>query len=97
MLSSIFKEWFEIALEKYNNGELPEIDKKYMDDDDNFIEIEVNAKENDNEEDIEESSNKSSEEDNNKEPTKVEASQKSNRTSNNSEQKDIEEVLSIIE
>ncbi len=97
MLSSIFKEWFEIALEKYNNEELPEIDKKYMDDDDNFIEIEVNTKENDNEEDIEESSNKSSEEDNNKEPTKVEASQKSNRTSNNSEQKDIEEVLSIFE
>lgn len=92
MLSSLFKEWFEIALEKYNNGEAPEINEEDLNDDERIeIEVKTNEEENDSEENVEEDNNEESTE------SKAETPKKNNATSNRSEQQEIEEVLSIIE
>lgn len=92
VLSSISKEWFEIALEKYNNGEAPEINEEDLNDDERIeIEVKTNEEENDSEENVEEDNNEESTE------SKAETPKKNNATSNRSEQQEIEEVLSIIE
>jgi hypothetical protein len=83
MLSSMFMEWFENALEKYNNGELPEIN----DENDNIISVDIDV-EDENEEDIEEST---------EEEITVQQKKTSNGTFSQSEKNDIEEILDILE
>lgn len=84
MLSSMFKEWFESALEKYNNGELPEI----SDEDDNIIDVDVEVEEED-DGDVEEVE---------QEEVTIEQSKKSNNeTFTQSEKNDIEQIINILE
>ncbi len=97
---SLIRESMETALEKYNNGELPE-----MDDEENDIidvEIDVNDEEDVDEEDIDEEDNIEEddiEDDNQKaEEPKTETSKKEKTgTFNKSEQNDIEQILNILE
>lgn len=97
---SLIRESMETALEKYNSGELPE-----MDDEENDIidvEIDVNDEEDVDEEDIDEEDNIEEddiEDDNQKtEEPKAETSKKEKTgTFNKSEQNDIEQILNILE
>ena len=83
MLSSIFKEWFENALERYNNGEVVEI----SDEDSNIISVDIDVKD-ENEEDIE---------DTEEEITIEQPKKTNNETFSQSEKNDIEEILDILE
>ena len=83
MLSSIFKEWFENALERYNNGEVVEIN----DEDNNIISVDIDVKD-ENEEDIE---------DTEEEITIEQPKKTNNETFSQSEKNDIEEILDILE
>ena len=82
MLSSMFKEWFESALEKYNNWELPEI----SDNDNQIITIDVDIENNEDENTNEEPEN--TDENTNTENVEV---------FSQSEQNDIEQILNILE
>ena len=83
MLSSIFKEWFENALERYNNGEVVEINNE----DNNIISVDIDVKD-ENEEDIE---------DTEEEITIEQPKKTNNETFSQSEKNDIEEILDILE
>lgn len=83
MLSSIFKEWFENALERYNNGEVVEIN----DEDNNIISVDIDVKD-ENEEDIE---------DTEEEIIIEQPKNTNNETFSQSEKNDIEEILDILE
>ena len=82
LIFSILQQWFESALEKYNNGELPTL---ITDEDDNkIIDIDIDIK--DDEE------NKSEEEVTIEEPKK-----ENSGTFSQNEQNDIEQILNILE
>ena len=86
MLSSMFKEWFENALEKYNNWELPEI----SDNNNKIITIDVDVKNNEDENSNEEPENIDENTDENTNTENVEVFSQS-------EQNDIEQILNILE
>lgn len=87
LLSSMFKEWFENALEKYNNWELPEIN-----DEDKIITIDVDVENN------EEDSQDEEINDENVEEIEIEEPEQENKeTFSQSEKNDIEQILNILE
>jgi len=88
MLSSIFKEWFENALEKYNNWELPEI----SDNNNKIITIDVDVENNE-----EDSQDKEIKEENVEEIEIEEPKQENKETFSQSEKNDIEQILNILE
>ena len=82
MLSSMLKEWFESALEKYNNWELPEVN-----DNNQIVTIDVDVENNENEE-INEEEIEITTENNEQENVGV---------FTQSEQNEIEQILGILE
>ena len=82
---SLLQQSMETALEKYNNGELPEIDEE---DDNNIIDVDVEV----NEEDVD-AGDESTEE----EITVEQPKQPSNETFSQSEKNDIEQIIDILE
>lgn len=88
LIFSVLQQGFENALEKYNNGELPEINEE----NNNIIDIDVEV--NENEEDVEEDIEEESTEE---EVTIEQPKNTSNETFSQSEKNDIEEILDILE
>jgi hypothetical protein len=88
MLSSIFKEWFENALEKYNNWELPEIN----DNNNKIITVDVDVENNE-----EDSQDEEIKEENVEEIEIEEPKQENKETFSQSEKNDIEQILNILE
>ena len=85
MVFSKAKEWFENALEKYNNGDLPEINEE---DDDNIIDVDI---------DVEDKNDEDAEDDIEEEITIEQPKTQNNETFSQSEKNDIEEILDILE
>lgn len=92
MLTSMLRQSMENALEKYNNGELPEIDE----DADSIIsvDVDVNGDENENTNEEDDSESKSVEQE---EVTVAQPKSSNKGTFSQSERNDIEQVLDILE
>jgi len=85
LVFSILQQWFENALEKYNNGELPEIND---DEDDEIVTIDIDVEEDDEDED----------EDNEENTEEIEDTKQENvEVFSQSEKNDIQQILNIIE
>lgn len=83
LLFSLLQQSMETALEKYNNGELPELEE-----DDNIIDVDIDVDEEDN----------NNEDESTEEEIIVEQPKKtSNETFSQSEKNDIEQILNILE
>jgi len=83
-ISSMLKNWFESALEKYNNGEIPELDEE----ENNIIDVNVEV----NEEDDEKEENDIEEE------ITIESGDKENNEAlSQSEKNDIDQIIDILE
>lgn len=102
-LSSMAREWFENALEKYNNGELPEFDEENVN---NIIDVDIDVEdENDieDESDVENDSEDEDDVDNENKPiqqdevTVTQPKKSNNGTFTQSEKNDIEQILDILE
>ena len=95
MLSSMLKQSMEAALEKYNNGELPEFDE----DVNNIIDVDIDVNSDEDDEDT----NTNEEDDSENEPveqeevTVAQPKKSNNGTFTQSEKNDIEQVLDILE
>lgn len=92
-LSSMAREWFENALEKYKNGELPEFDE----DVDNVIDIDIDVNSDENDEDTNEEDDSESESVEQEEVTVAQPKKSNNETFSQSEKNDIEQILDILE
>jgi hypothetical protein len=82
---SIVRQSMETALEKYNNGDLPEINEE---DDDNIIDVDI---------DVEDKNDEDAEDDIEEEITIEQPKTQNNETFSQSEKNDIEEILDILE
>ena len=89
MVFSKAKEWFENALEKYNDGEIVEIDE----DDNNIINVDIDVEDDNIEEDIEDEDTDDEEE----EITIQQPKKTNSETFSQSEKNDIEQILNILE
>ena len=92
---SLMQQWFENALEKYNNGELPEI----SDEDNDIIDVDIVVENNDEKNNDEENNDEeNTEEESTEEEITVEQPKKTNNeTFSQSEKNDIEQILNILE
>lgn len=88
MVFSKAKEWFENALEKYNDGEIVEIDE----DDNHIINVDIDVEDDNIEEDIEDEDTDDEEEITIQQPKKT-----NSETFSQSEKNDIEQILNILE
>ncbi len=85
---SLMQQGFENALEKYNNGELPEI----SDEDNNIIDVDIDVENDDEDDNEEDTEDESTEEITIQQPKKT-----NNETFTQSEKNDIEQILNILE
>ena len=96
-LSSMAREWFENALEKYNNGEIVEIDEE----DNHSIDVDVDVNDDEIDQDSDDEDNGDNDEQvepvEQKEVTVSQPKKSNNGTFSQSEQNDIEQILNILE
>lgn len=91
---SIVRESMETALERYNDGELPEIDEE----DENIIDVDIDISEEDEDIEDEDIEDEDIEDESTEEEITIEQPKKTNKeTFSQSEKNDIEQILNILE